>query len=209
MNRIVGLRLWVALPVLLLCPLWGAAAAAQICAGRQTFNAAPVQAGARVRASSSAAVLSGNLGFGTNTLFGVVSGSRTTAEESRGQYSLEALFGSDQPMTVDNRVHFCPVLGLGYRWPDGGGEGRGAVARAALHISRLAVNRHERVVAPTAALELVWEPDAAGRRETAAIASGGVGVLFRSGFSVQAGLGVRLGTRRREPVVVLEGRYGF
>ena len=199
-----------ALPVLLLCPLWSAGAAAQICAGRQTFNAAPVQAGAGVRASSSAAALSGNLGFGTNTLFGVVSGSRATAEESPGQYTLEALFGSDQPMTVDNRVHFCPVLGLGYRWPDGGAAiGEGPVARAAVHISRLVINSHERVVAPTAALELVWEPDGAGRRETAAIASGGLGVLFRSGFSLQAGLGVRLGTRRREPLVVVEGRYGF
>ena len=205
-----GLCLGVCLPVLLLCPLWGAEAAAQICAGRQTFNAAPVQAGAGVRASPSAAVLSASLGFGTNTLFGVVSGSRATAEGSPGGHTIEAVFGSDQPMTVDNRVHFCPVLGLGYRWA--GGEsavGEAPSARAAVHISRLAINGPQLVVAPTGALELVWEPDAAGRRETAAIATGGLGVLFRSGFSVQAGVGLRLGTRRGDPLVVLEGRYGF
>lgn len=149
--------------------------------------------------------------MGTNTLFVLASAGAAGSADGR-RHVFDGALGTDQPLTVDNRFRFCPMLGAGYRWRTADRLQRdvsGLTARAAVHVSLLAINSRRGTVLPTAGLELLREPVSVQARATTVRASGGVGVLLPRRIGVQLEAGIRLGLRRREPYLSVGGTYGF
>ena len=190
--------------------LWPLVADAQICAGRAPFNAHRIQAGGSAAMWSGGGELGAAAGGGTDRVFGLASVARGSTDGARYRAIL-ATAGTDQPLTLNNRLHACPMLSVGYRWgeadrPDPSPSG--AAVAAALHLGYLAVNRRRAAVAPTVFLALSREPALTGTGRALA-AGAGVGVLRLARVSLRGEVGAQWTRHARGARVAFSMMYGF
>jgi hypothetical protein len=125
------------------------AASAQICAGSMSFNFAPLQFGGAPEWSAGTTAAIGSVAAGSDRLFGTLSAGllESQAGGDRIPHATVAV-GTDQPLTVDNRWHLCPIATITYA--RGHGDAAGAGGRVA--IGWIARNAAGLTVVPSAAL---------------------------------------------------------
>jgi hypothetical protein len=91
------------------------AASAQICAGSMSFNFAPVQFGGAPEWSSGTRAATGSVAAGSDRLFGALAAGLIAAQGDRDRIPHATVaVGTDQPLSLDNRWHLCPVATVAY-----------------------------------------------------------------------------------------------
>ena len=156
-------------------------ASAQTCAGALSFNFAPLQVGGAGQWSTVSRSAGASLGAGSDRLFGDLS---TGVNFDRRVAHARLAIGTDQPLSLDNRLHLCPVVTLAYARRQGnaaaGAGGHVAVGWVARNSARL------RIV-PSAAFGVRHLPDGAPDRDPlrpAAELSTAVGLILRGRVAV-------------------------
>jgi hypothetical protein len=126
------------------------AAAAQTCSGALSFNFAPLQVGGASGWTGGGATAAASVAAGSDRLFGSLSTGLAFTGADRGPVAHATVaVGTDQPMTLDNRLHVCPVATVSYAR----GQGR-ASAGAGGHVTFgwIAHNAAGLIVVPSAGL---------------------------------------------------------
>ena len=184
-------------------------AGAQVCAGRQAFNAASVQAGGYVENARSRRGAGGHVGAGTNALFAIAS-FRTGAGLGARTQVLTGTVGTDQPLTADNRLRLCPFITAGHVWaPEEAETAAGVTGSAAMRLGYIAVNTHRRVIVPTFGVEFSRHRAPVDGRGTILRLDGGVGMLLPNRWGVLAEIGAAFSRGRGGPHLRLGASYGF
>jgi hypothetical protein len=103
------------------------AASAQICAGSMSFNYAPLQIGGAPEWSAGMKGAIGSAAAGSDRLFGTVSAGLISppADGDRVSHATVAV-GTDQPLSVDNQWHLCPIATIAYARGPASAAGVGA-----------------------------------------------------------------------------------
>jgi hypothetical protein len=174
------LFLWSALLTIGVAP----AASAQTCAGALSFNFAPLQVGGAVQASAGGRAAAASVAAGSDRLFGAISSGLGFSELDRRAAHVALAVGTDQPLTLDNRLHVCPVATATYARRQGN-----AAAGAGGHVTFgwVARNTAGRVVVQSAAYGVRHLPDGAPdarRLEHAAEIQAAVGFILRGRLAV-------------------------
>lgn len=197
--------LCVAAVVMLCTPAGGSA---QICAGRASFDYRPLQfraAGAFAEGQRETAVA---VAHGVDRLF--VQADAAYDPRSRvSRHAFSAAVGTDQPLTLNNRVHFCPLVTLAYGWTPQPQRNRERVdLLAEVRIGWLSANTNAVAVIPTASLgyRRRYTPgsvliDPGGNALTS---SAGIGVVLRNGVAFRPAVSIPLSGRPREWGVAIE-----
>jgi hypothetical protein len=166
-------------------------ATAQICAGRQAFGYAPLQATGEAAFTGDGPRVGIALAGGGDGLFG---GALVSLDDrsSPSHVSLGALLGTDQPLSVDNRFHGCPAVIVQHT-----NEGWGAPARrlrvsAALNAGMLLRNAPHIAVVPTIGLTLHHQRESGGHTTFGALTAG-LGIVFTRGIAVGPMLEIPVG----------------
>jgi hypothetical protein len=128
-----------------------------------SFNLAPVQVGSAAGWSSTAEFIAASLGAGTDRLFARMYGGVRFASDPRPNVEhLDVAVAADQPLSLDNRWHVCPVLTASYARGDSAAAfgGGGSVA-----LGWIARNSPGLTVVPSATFGVRYRPeDEPGRR---------------------------------------------
>jgi hypothetical protein len=143
--------LWSALLTIGVAP----ASSAQTCAGALSFNFAPLQVAGAGQWSVGSRSAAGSVAAGSDRLFGALS---TGVNFDRAVAHVGLAVGTDQPLSLDNRLHLCPVATLAYARQQGsaaaGAGGHVAVGWVARNAARLSI-------VPSAAFGVRQMPDGA------------------------------------------------
>ena len=106
---------WRPAALLAVALIFGAApAGAQTCAGRASYNLAPTHFGLDAGANADGRGLGGSVGYGTDALFGIVSGATHAVSGAGSVSGLAVTLATDQPLSPDNKLHVCPMITVGY-----------------------------------------------------------------------------------------------
>src|SRR5262245_863923 len=116
--------------VLLLSMSVARVASAQICAGSMSFNFAPLQFGGAPEWGAGTATATGSVAAGSDRLFGTFAAGVIAPQPDgvRIPHATMAV-GTDQPLSVDNRWHLCPIATLAYA------RGQGTAAGVGGHVA--------------------------------------------------------------------------
>jgi hypothetical protein len=148
--------------------------ASQICVGGLSFNFAPLQLGATAVTTSADHRAEFTAGFGTDRLF--VSGrAGVTERDGLAGFNTAIAVGANQPLRVDNRLQFCPMIAVG-RTSRGAADLTGHLAAG-----WLARNRGTLAIVPSIGVGV----------GTAVSLDGGVGFIIRTRFAITPRVVVR------------------
>lgn len=124
-------------------------ASAQICAGSMSFNFAPLQFGGAPEWSARTTAAIGSVAAGSDRLFGALAAGLISPQSGgdRIPHATVAI-GTDQPLSVDNRWHLCPIATIAYA------RGQGSAAGVGGHVAVgwMARNAAGLIVVPSAAV---------------------------------------------------------
>ena len=131
-------------------------AGAQTCAGRTSFNLAPTHFGLDAGTNGSGRGFGGSVGYGTDALFGIVSGATHAVSGAGSVEGLVLTLATDQPLSPDNKLHVCPMITVGYVSDSNSATGHGVRigASAAADASMLTMNTPRMRVIPTIGIDL-------------------------------------------------------
>jgi hypothetical protein len=133
------------------------AASAQICAGSMAFNYAPLQFGATPEWSAGTTAAIGSVAAGSDRLFGTFAAGLISPQAAGDRIPHAALaVGTDQPLSLDNRWHLCPIATLAYAH----GEGSAAGVGGRVAIGWIARNAAGLSIVPSAAVGVRQMPGA-------------------------------------------------
>jgi hypothetical protein len=157
---------------------------AQTCAGAMSFNFAPLQVGGAAQVSAGGRAAAASVAAGTDRLFSAISSGLRFAEFDRRVAHVALAVGTDQPLTLDNRLHICPVATAAYARR----QGR-AAAGAGGHVTLgwVARNAAGLMVVPSAGFGVSHMPDTAPDarpQKHAAEIHGAVGFILRGRLAV-------------------------
>jgi hypothetical protein len=169
---------------------------AQICAGRQAFGNAPLQAGAEAAFGGDRQHVALSLDGGSDALFGRVLAGVDNSRHAR-RYAIAAAVGADQPLTLDNRFHACPVVAIEHAH----GDGRMLRLEGGLTFGMLLRNRPGLAIVPTLGVAL-RNDRIRGTRGTVGVASAGVGFVFGRGVAIGPRVELPFGASRDSLSVV-------
>ncbi len=125
------------------------ASSGQTCAGAISFNFAPLQVGGAAQVSAGGSAAAASVAAGSDRLFGAISSGLRFSELDRRVAHVELAVGTDQPLTLDNRLHVCPVATATFARRQGS-----AAAGAGGHVTFgwVARNAADLMIVPSAAL---------------------------------------------------------
>jgi hypothetical protein len=131
-------------------------AAAQICAGRASFNVAPTHFELDAGANRSGEGIGVSVGHGTDAFFGIVSGATHAVAGAGRVNSIAGTLATDEPLSPDNKLHICPMITMGYVSDSNAATGdRGRFgASAGADAAMLAMNTPRMKVIPTIGIDL-------------------------------------------------------
>ena len=157
-------------------------ASAQICAGSMSFNFAPVQVGGAPEWSGGSRAATGSVAAGSDRLFGMLSVGLSAAHGDRDRIPLATVaVGTDQPLSLDNRWHLCPVATVVYARRQSSSAGVGGH----IAIGWIARNGAGLTIVPSATVGLRQMPIAASPPlEHAAELQTAIGFILRGRVAV-------------------------
>jgi hypothetical protein len=167
-------------------------ASAQICNGRPAFDFAPLQFGAGTSWQGVRRSAGLSAGGGSDRLFAIGSVERYTVRRfEAGAYAVALLVGTDQPLRLDNRLHFCPLVSVGFTEWSGAARGDlaagGSVGVLARNGATLAVVPSIGILLRSARSEGTGGPDADHPFDASGTVAVGVGFTMRDRFSLWPG----------------------
>ena len=151
----MSIRLTVSSALLMICV--ARVASAQICAGSMSFNFAPLQFGGAPEWGAGTTAAAASVAAGSDRLFGTLAAG-LISPQARGDRIPHATLavGTDQPLSVDNRWHLCPIATLVYAH----GEGSAAGVGGRVAIGWMARNAAGITIVPSAAVGVRPMPSA-------------------------------------------------
>jgi hypothetical protein len=87
---------------------------AQPCDGRASFNLSPTHLEVGAGAGRRGHAVGFAAGHGTDELFAIAAVARHTFAPDDTSTVVAATIGVDQPVRLDNRLHVCPLISVGY-----------------------------------------------------------------------------------------------
>ena len=161
------------------------ASSAQTCAGGMSFNFAPLQVGAAPGWSAGGGAAAASVGAGSDRLFGSFSTGLAFAATDRSRVAHASVaVGTDQPMTLDNRLHLCPVATVAYARR----QGRASTgAGGHVTLGWIARNAAGLTIVPSAGVGVRYLPDgtaAADPLTHAAELQAAIGLILKGRFAV-------------------------
>jgi hypothetical protein len=171
------------------------AAEAQTCDGRASFNFSPTHVEARTALRAGGRHLGLAAAHGRDELFAIAS-LATRSFGGERSHVIAATIGANQPVRLDNRLHVCPTVSVGYvSNVRSGAENPGRAAAAAdVRLGWLAANTARLAVIPTLGVGVGFNgldtAVAASDARKSARLSAGVGMVFRNRVSLVPGISV-------------------